>query len=428
MHKKYVTKRSFADSSRMGNLQLPSPKPGDKDTLVIDGFPLHACFGNIFQPIPEYMSFIPQEAASSSSSSASPTFEPRTLALAPAPAAAATEWVPLMSNFPSGQVLSQWIRGGGHYPNSGVDLASFKGGDVCMVARDDCDGAEVDLSIRHAVAYRYNKDDVNITTDIDLIAQAAPEGSLLVMPAIGTNNGVSYAEAASKMFYSIVSALNSEPSPVRNRLRGILFLSPCEGAGARTISHIINLFEIYRETRDEPDCPVCFELKQDMVISCGHRFCCRCILALPQHGGLCPTCRAPIRHMAPCHKLIDSSDFNCCAEEKRPGSPEGEAPAPAGPIEKAPAAPKPEDGDAGAAPAAPEPEEKKKEGEEGVAAAAAPEETKTKDPFIYVPCGHFKSLCVDCSKKEISCRGSHASKGLCKVCGEPVMAYLRIYS
>jgi hypothetical protein len=418
--KKAVTKREVSNSLRMGPLQLPPPLPGDKDTLVIDGFPLHACFGDIFEPIAEYINFdAPIRTAASAPSSSLPGSH------APANSGGRSEWVPLMSNFPEGQVMSRWVMGGGNYPNTGVDVASLKDGDVCLVGRNAIN-ASVHPDIRHAIPYRYDKGEVNITADMDLIAQVAPQNSLVVIPAIGTNNGVSFAEAAGRLFYSIISALNCSDAPLRSKLKGILFISPVDGAGARTISHIINLFNVYRETRTEPDCPVCFELKQDMIISCGHRFCCRCILRLPE-SGVCPTCRAPIRHMSPCHKLVDSADFDCCGasagqkkaqteEEEERGATSKNAQrnvSTMGCSSSSALTELPADGSVLTEPPA--------------AAAPAPIK-KEKAPFVFVPCGHINSLCEPCSRAEISARAAHTSRNVCKVCGEPVMAYLRIYS
>lgn len=387
--KKFVTCRSVDEKQRMGQLLLPLPKEGDKDTLKIDGFCIHACFGNIFKPIVEYMEGRPDQ-----------------------------EWVPVMSNFPTGTVLGRWLQGGGHYPNGGADLVSLKDGAICLVGRAEGDppvADAVDPSIKYAIGYRYNKSDIDISDDMELIAQAAPEGSLLVIPAIGTNNGVSFAESACRLFYAVITSLDLEGSAVKGNLSGILFISPLDGAGARMISHMINLFNIFRETLNEPVCPICRNLRQDTVLSCGHRFCGRCILALPEQAP-CPQCRATIRHMSPCYKIVDCKDFRCCGVDQtdKPSTElataaiEATAPSAAGGVVGADASETVED---------PDPESEKKEKPRAV----------EKMPFIYVPCGHMNSLCFKCSGGEITARKTGASK-TCRVCGEPVMAYLRIYS
>lgn len=355
--KKIITKRDVGPGCVMGKLQLPDPSPSDEDTLLIEGFSIHARFGDIFAPVVSLLAY----PSSSSSSDLG---------------CCVSEWVPLMSNYPGGQVLGTWIESGGHCPNSGADIVCLKDGDICLVGREEgaTDDSPVHPSIKHAIAYRYARNDITIAEDIELIAKAAPKNSLLVIPAIGTNNGISFAEAANRFFYSIVSALNSSDSPLRANLRGILFTSPIYRTGSRTISHIINLFNIYRATRQEPECPVCFELKQDTVTGCGHRFCGRCVLSfLRINEGVCPICRNPVRHMSPCYKFVDATDFKCCDREN-------------------------------------------------------PTQTVEKAPFVFVPCGHINALCSECSRKEIDAWDVHTSGSQCKVCGNPAMGYLRIYS
>jgi hypothetical protein len=431
--KTFVTKRPMDSCQKMGCLELPPPKLGDKDTLNAEGFCIHACFGDIFKPIPEFVNYRsgapPPEVAECVAPSAPlltvaaivhPT-PVRVLAQALAHSQTQTqaleqalvqsqvqnlEWVPVMSNYSTGQVLNAWVRGGGHHPNSGTAIASLKNGDVCLLGRDQSDALP---GIAHAIAYRYRRDDTNIATDIDLLAQIAPKGSLLVIPAIGTNNGISFAEAACRLFYSTIAALSlaTPSSPMKSNIRGILFISPLNGPGARTISHIINLFAIYRETRQEPECPVCMVLKQDMVLSCGHRFCGRCVLALCESSGgsKCPTCRSVIRHMSPCHKLLDSTNFECCAAygQISPSSSSSSSSSSSANGDQTPPHTQPNE-------------------------QTPPAQHCAKAPYIFVPCGHVNSLCFKCSQDELFARRLHTSPEICRVCKEPVMAYLRIYS
>ena len=132
----------------------------------------------------------------------------------------------------------------------------------------------------------------------------------MAFPPIGTNNGIEYARSACEMFH----AISENAKTLSEVVSEIVVACPFALPGARVIRHLFNIVKMRRLTVDEPECGVCLSAKQDHILSCGHRFCERCVTRLPDRK--CPLCKTFISAHYPCCRVRDSG--KCCEREGSP--------------------------------------------------------------------------------------------------------------
>lgn len=212
----------------------------------------------------------------------------------------------------------------------------------------------------HAILYVYDTNTHRLEDELEEIASVCPDGSTLVFPTIGVNNGMSCHQSAFNMFYSMVSCLEDTNSHL-HKLSGIIvttLFGQQESAGTRTIRHMFNLVNVYNKTTTNKVCAICATAKVDTILECGHHvMCSRCVIDMKQHESRCPICRVQIRCAYPCYTAEDSHDHVCCQQDVQ------------------------------------------------------------KEMKICVPCGHYGFACVDCGR-EIE---THKK---CPICDEDVFAYI----
>ena len=218
------------------------------------------------------------------------------------------------------------------------------------------------------ILYAYNNTNNVLDKDFEDMAELVGPGATLVIPMLGTNNGYSFFDSAEAIFKSIVSSL-ATPNSHMHALASIVAITPFNedqrGTGVRTMNHIFNLMRAHRYTKDEADCPLCMALKPDVVASCGHRFCTRCMYKFMATKPLCPICNELIHESYPCYKSVDCTDFVCCVARKQ------------------------------------------------------------KEPFTFVPCGHKNALCSECANT--MGRLFYEDGKPCPVCKEFASGYIRVY-
>lgn len=270
-------------------LDLRRAQAGDRETLLVNGFHITALFGDIFQPVDD---------------------------LCPA----GSGWLPVIPDYRTGVLYNLWRRMGG--PTEKPACAVSENGRVRMIAsraepiESDEDGSAGPSSampekIKVALFYHYDPSAFKYDEDFTQMARMAPEGSVLALPCIGTNFCLSYYESAFRMMYSLLGCLADPDSPLY-RLLGVVFITPYSddqaNTSTRTMQHLFNLFDVYRNTREEPECAICAAFKEDTILSCGHRYCMRCVMDCKSK---CPRCRASPVSAHLCYEVKDSSDYLC---------------------------------------------------------------------------------------------------------------------
>lgn len=450
----FATSRAKAaattEMAKLGDLRLPDPKSTDFESITINGVRVSAGFGDVFSP----------------SSADMANMEEKNLT-----------WVPVVPYYCSGSVYTQWVElggcpGYGHpdirseeadgrilvvlaRPPSAADTAApqsaqgaqgaqgAQSAQSAQSAQEAANNAKLSERIEVGVLYSYDQISHNLDNDIRLIAKNLELGSILVFPAIGTNNGLSYYESAARMFYSVVACLACSPPNEAHGLSEVRFTCPFNHVdavttadhtptaaykfgghqfgqgqggrehfkGVRTVQHIMNLIRVYKDTADEPECDICANLRADTMFHCGHRFCWRCARSVTseysEHKRRCPMCKAPVQSAGcyPCYKIVNCSSFVCCKYSAAAATAAATTTA----------------NDTAITPtAAPD-----------AVATATDQKEKEKEPtqkakFIFTPCGHYSALCSDCHDSYLLGHGRGSPKE-CPVCKESAMAYIRFY-
>lgn len=384
------TKRAVTNNGVLGELQLPTPKETETDSVeVYPGFTVHAGFGSIFCPKKEVVS-------------------------------AGHRWVPIIPYFYSGEIFNRWQQLGGSLDVDPSNIMSNADGSIVVVRADVgavpghaaeveeeqsdsheaepvvpmaaaaaapmaaaaaaaaepnlsmCDKEEMSRGlIELDVLYHYDRKQHKLDQDFTEIASMIPEGCVLAFPALGVNNGVTCYESAYRMFHSVLACLTLDDNPMR-KMSGIFFLTPYwNKTGLRTMQHLFNMIKVYRCTRDCEDCPMCAINKLDSILPCGHRYCQRCAIdMMKQHGSLCAYCSKKFFNIYPCYKITDCSDFDCCALRR---------------VEPDPS-------------------------------------TRIKAKMVFTPCGHCSVYCTECLRD-----GVPDGAKICPVCQEPSYGLLPVY-
>lgn len=297
-----------------GQLLLPPANPTDSVSMTINSVEFQVKFGNLFD-------------------------------------AESPNWIPVIPNFHGG-ILREALAG-----------------KTRMMYTDyttKCQLVDTGIpTMPHAILYIYDRSSHRLESDIEELASLCPEGSTLVFPTIGVNNGMSFHESAFNMFYSVVSCLEGG-SPNISKLSKIiimtLFNANQDNGGTRTIRHLFNLVNVYNKTSTNKVCAICASNKVDTILSCGHYIMCsRCVIDIRNIGNVCPICKQPLQFAYPCYTTEDAHDHACCQEH-----------------------------------------------------------TTEKEMKICIPCGHFNVACHAC--------GDHIeSTKKCPVCEMDIFAYLPYY-
>jgi hypothetical protein len=338
----YSTKREVKTTAsgckNLGQLDLPVAKPEDTETMEVSGLTITARFGSLFEGL--------------------------------------GHWVPVIPHYKTGVIYNRWLEL--HRAATRDRMREESSGDIEVIPEPEIKtiGQRVSVSTLDkdrplVILFRYDRAMNKLDEDIEEMASAVPPGTILAFPPIGVNNGMTYFQSAFRLLYSVLACLQNEGSALF-KLRSIVFICPFEDDGARVIQHIFNLMRIHNSTRNEPDCVICATMKEDTLLSCGHRFCIRCVLSITDHvyPPVCPACRMRIGAYLPCYKLAGCQEFKCCKE------PKGE-----------------------------------------------------KQAFIFLPCGHHSALCTTCHENQLALRTQRVQQqGMeCPVCKEPTCAYMRFY-
>lgn len=174
--------------------------------------------------------------------------------------------------------------------------------------------------IHQIIHYQYNRSNNKYESDFEQMGLLCPSNSNLVLPTFGTNNQLSFYEVASRIFYSLITSLSSESSSLK-KLSNIIIATKFDDSetnemqnysSVRVIKHLFNLINIYQLTTNEPTCIICFDMKRNTILPCGHRITCtRCLFDIMRNQGTCPICHAVIAHSYPCYTVKDASTFTC---------------------------------------------------------------------------------------------------------------------
>lgn len=145
----------------------------------------------------------------------------------------------------------------------------------------------------------------------------------LVLPTLGTNNGITYYKCALGIFYGIKSCISNEAGYF-NKLNKIVVLTPWSdnqmNTSCRVINHIFNLIKISEQTIDERECLICCDNKISIIMKCGHYVV--CITCINKIAPTCPLCKVnfcnegsePVinRDYYECHKYNNIPEYKCC--------------------------------------------------------------------------------------------------------------------
>lgn len=310
MASKPVTKRVNGSS---GKLMLPPAKITDSASVKIGGVEIIIKFGNIFE-------------------------------------AECANWIPVIPNFYGG-VLKGELEG-----RCGKEL------------NIDAKYFSVDTGlpeIPQALLYIYDTMTQRLEEEFEELAKMCPDGSTLVFPTFGINNGMSFHESAFNIFYGMISCLETENSPMRKLSKIVimtLYNEDQDNGGTRTIKHLFNLVNVYNGIMTNKTCAICASAKVDTIISCGHYILCsRCLIDIDTFGRKCPMCRKDIQYDYPCYITFDSQEYKCCMEHH-----------------------------------------------------------SEKEHKICIPCGHFNVACGDCGKHIDDTK-------ICPICNEEIFAYIPFF-
>lgn len=307
----YITKRSQKTGQRAGNLMLPNASPNDSKMLKFGNVEFVVKFGNIFTP----------------------EFD---------------KWIPVIPYFTGGILLDKLASMCDNYPITTEKYLLFSTGlsNIPMV-----------------ILYSYDKNEQHFEIDFEEISKLCPDGSTLVFPTLGVNNGLTFHKSAYNIFTGIISCFKDENSAFHKLARVMIvtiYNQNQDDNSVRTIKHLFNLFNLYNETTNGKICCVCYFEKTDSILECGHFITCtKCSENIIHNNILCPVCRAQIKKFYPCHAIIDQKDYKCCD-------------------------------------------------------TSTPEKKQNK---ICTPCGHYKTVCNECEHTI-----NETEK--CPVCNELIFAYL----
>jgi hypothetical protein len=267
MASKVCAKRA---NGKTGNLVLPVAVETDQKEVVVNGIPVIAKFGDIFHVEND-------------------------------------KCIPVIPNFWGGVLRSKLIQLSGREYDEITEKYQL-----------------VDTGIAempHAIMYIYDTVTHRLDDEFEEIAKLCPEGSTLIFPTIGVNNGIHYHTSAFNMFHSIISCLENEESSLRKLTKIVImtiFNSDQDNNGVRTIRHIFNQMNIYNGTRTNKMCAICASVKVDTILSCGHFIVCsRCCVDIKHLGNVCPICKTTITETYPCCTVTDATDFACCSSEEK---------------------------------------------------------------------------------------------------------------
>lgn len=169
----------------------------------------------------------------------------------------------------------------------------------------------------YVILYIYEKTH-RLELEIEEIAKLCPEGSILVFPTIGINNGLSFHDSAFNLFYSIISCLEDCSDNIKKLSKIIIttiFDNNQENCSTRAIRHLFNLVNVYKKTATNKICAICASNKVDTILDCGHyAMCSRCVIDMRASGNTCPLCKKIVRKIYPCYTTIDECKFKCCDE------------------------------------------------------------------------------------------------------------------
>lgn len=303
-----------ANGAANGQLLLPNANPDDSVSMTINSVEFQVKFGNLFD-------------------------------------AESPNWIPVIPNFSGGILREELSR------RTGLTYTDYV---------TKCQLVETGLAtMPHAILYVYDKTSHRLESEFEELAGLCPEGSILVFPTIGVNNGLSFHKSAFNMFYSFVSCLEDE-TPNMSKLSKIiimtLFNADQDNGGTRTIRHLFNLVNVYNKTSTNKMCAICASNKVETILSCGHYIMCsRCVIDIRNIGNICPICKKPLRFAYPCYTTEDAHEHMCCQEH-----------------------------------------------------------ANEKEMKICVPCGHFNVACHDCGQQIETTKK-------CLACGLDVFAYLPYY-
>jgi len=144
----------------------------------------------------------------------------------------------------------------------------------------------------------------------------------LLIPTFGTNNGISYANCANGILFSLLKMTKNNPDIIK-AFKSIKVLTPYGNNGSsRVISHIFNLLKIYNSTivnvdALNPECCICMVNRVDVIFKCGHYICCTtCLPNLTK----CPFCYVKINEndgVYRCGEIINNEKYMCCNSGKQ---------------------------------------------------------------------------------------------------------------
>lgn len=190
--------------------------------------------------------------------------------------------------------------------------------------------------------------------------------TILVLPTIGTNNGIDYHDSALGMMYYLCQCMEDADSNL-SKVKEIRIVTPYsasqDNTSCRTLRHIFNMIDIRtKNANTDNTCCICYCNNAEVVLECGHYILCKMCnyKFIKAMNSVCPICKKVYNHTYDCMAPTMASHYRCCGNVS--------------PI---------------------------------------------KTDITYIPCGHTSVLCKRCESDSVT---------VCPICETPIENKMKVYT
>jgi hypothetical protein len=146
--------------------------------------------------------------------------------------------------------------------------------------------------IPYAILFGYETKPMETWSSIfEEAASISDRGATLLIPAIGTNNKVTFWKSAVSTFHAVRTCLKS-PNSAIHAMQEVRSIAPFDENGTMGSSRVIlHIQRLMHENEYGDRCVACVEHGVDTMLACGHRILCSaCAEEIKKHNTGCPIC------------------------------------------------------------------------------------------------------------------------------------------